>query len=487
MAPARPRSASTGGWIPRTTSGCRRARRRRGARLGDEPLGAPPDPSPPAPRAMPRLIAARPAGPGRRRGGRARCGAARRRSGRALGAGLGQHRDPLLEQLVAARESSQRSSRPRAHHQLRRREPPQHQRHDQQRQEHHGQRDRQPDGRRDQRPRRAPATTSGRRPSPQPAQRVLPFHRPPLGRDGVPEGLGGERAVPVGDPPQHRRPHEHDRDPHHQQRRRPADHREHEGHSVGSASSTWSVRCASVAPVPAVLAMSPSSRIRALRTVGLTPLRLGRCPRCAVRRAARGWRTTPPPTERSTAMAADLITRIPQRAARWSAEHPWRAILTWLVLVVAATSLAVLVPTQQAEEADYRIGQSGRADAMAEQAGLSAPPGEVVLLQSDAGDRAGRAELPRAREGGRHRDGRRRRRRRGRRPGVERRPDRDAGRGVAEGGRGGPRAAGGRDRHRRRGPPGPRGPAGRRPHHGPGHQRPGRRRPRPPPRGSACR
>ena len=66
-------------------------------------------------------------------------------------------------------------------------------------------------------------------------------------------------------------------------------------------------------------------------------------------------------------MAADLITRIPQRAARWSAEHPWRAIVTWLVLVAAATSLAALVPTQQAEEADYRIGQSGRADAMARQ------------------------------------------------------------------------------------------------------------------------
>ena len=95
-------------------------------------------------------------------------------------------------------------------------------------------------------------------------------------------------------------------------------------------------------------------------------------------------------------MAADLITRIPQRAARWSAEHPWRAILTWLVLVVAATSLAVLVPTQQAEEADYRIGQSGRADAMAEQAGLSAPPGEVVLLQGDGADRADGAELSRA-------------------------------------------------------------------------------------------
>jgi RND superfamily putative drug exporter len=82
-------------------------------------------------------------------------------------------------------------------------------------------------------------------------------------------------------------------------------------------------------------------------------------------------------------MAADLITRIPQRAARWSAEHPWRAILTWLVLVAAATSLAFLVPTHEAEPADYRIGQSGRAEAMAERAGLDAPDTEVVLLSGD--------------------------------------------------------------------------------------------------------
>lgn len=83
-------------------------------------------------------------------------------------------------------------------------------------------------------------------------------------------------------------------------------------------------------------------------------------------------------------MAADLITRIPQRAARWSAEHPWRAILTWLALVAGATSLAVLVPTQEAQPADYRIGQSGRADAMAERAGLTAPDTELVLLGGDA-------------------------------------------------------------------------------------------------------
>ena len=61
-----------------------------------------------------------------------------------------------------------------------------------------------------------------RGPGLQAAQRVLTRHRPALGRDGVPEGLGGQRAVPVGDPPQHRQAHEHDRDPHDQQRGRPA-------------------------------------------------------------------------------------------------------------------------------------------------------------------------------------------------------------------------------------------------------------------------
>ncbi|CAM3849224.1 MMPL family transporter [Nocardioides zeicaulis] len=89
-------------------------------------------------------------------------------------------------------------------------------------------------------------------------------------------------------------------------------------------------------------------------------------------------------------MAADLITRVPQRAARWSAEHPWRAILTWLALVAGTTSLAVLVPTHEAQPADYRIGDSGRADAMAGSAGLDEPDTELVLLSGDP------AELPAA-------------------------------------------------------------------------------------------
>ena len=58
------------------------------------------------------------------------------------------------------------------------------------------------------------------------------------------------------------------------------------------------------------------------------------------------------------------LSRIPLRAARWSATHPWRAIAAWLGLVVVAVGLAMAVPTAETTDADYRMGESGRADAM---------------------------------------------------------------------------------------------------------------------------
>ena len=58
------------------------------------------------------------------------------------------------------------------------------------------------------------------------------------------------------------------------------------------------------------------------------------------------------------------LSRIPLRAARWSATHPWRAIAAWLGLVVVAVGLAMAVPTVETTDADYRMGESGRADAM---------------------------------------------------------------------------------------------------------------------------
>lgn len=74
------------------------------------------------------------------------------------------------------------------------------------------------------------------------------------------------------------------------------------------------------------------------------------------------------------------LTSVPIGAARWSAAHPWRAVLGWLALVVVAVGLAMTVPTQQANDADYRQGESGRADQLLEDAGLDDPDSELVLV-----------------------------------------------------------------------------------------------------------
>ena len=47
------------------------------------------------------------------------------------------------------------------------------------------------------------------------------------------------------------------------------------------------------------------------------------------------------------------LAGVPIRAARWSATHPWRAILGWLALVVVAVGLAGTVSTQEASDDDY--------------------------------------------------------------------------------------------------------------------------------------
>lgn len=87
------------------------------------------------------------------------------------------------------------------------------------------------------------------------------------------------------------------------------------------------------------------------------------------------------------------FTRSPLRAARWSAEHPWRAVGGWLLFVALAVGLAVLVPTQQAEDADYDQGESGRAAALVRDAGLEPPGNELVLVTAkDGGALPGDAE-----------------------------------------------------------------------------------------------
>jgi len=89
----------------------------------------------------------------------------------------------------------------------------------------------------------------------------------------------------------------------------------------------------------------------------------------------------------STSTRRNPLTEIPRRAARWSATHPWRAILAWLAFVLVAVGLAIAVPTEDTKDSDYRLGESGRAEAMVHEAGLAAPTTESVLI-SPRGDAA---------------------------------------------------------------------------------------------------
>lgn len=77
------------------------------------------------------------------------------------------------------------------------------------------------------------------------------------------------------------------------------------------------------------------------------------------------------------------LTAAPIRAARWSATHPGRAIALWFAFVAAAVSLAILIPTQETTAADYRLGESGQADAWMVDAQLDGSDVENVLITGD--------------------------------------------------------------------------------------------------------
>jgi putative drug exporter of the RND superfamily len=80
------------------------------------------------------------------------------------------------------------------------------------------------------------------------------------------------------------------------------------------------------------------------------------------------------------------ISSIAHRTARWCALHPWRAILGWVAFVAFAVGLATMIPTQETTDADYRLGESGRADAMVASADFDEPDTEQVLISAGSGD-----------------------------------------------------------------------------------------------------
>ena len=79
------------------------------------------------------------------------------------------------------------------------------------------------------------------------------------------------------------------------------------------------------------------------------------------------------------------LSSFAHRTARWCALHPWRAILGWVAFVAFAVGLATMIPTQENTDADYRLGESGRADAMVASAGFDDPDTEQVLISAKSG------------------------------------------------------------------------------------------------------
>ena len=92
------------------------------------------------------------------------------------------------------------------------------------------------------------------------------------------------------------------------------------------------------------------------------------------------------------------LAGLPLRAARWSATHPWRALLAWFLLVLVCVGLAVAIPTTNTTGADYRLGESGRAEALVSAAGLEHPDAESVLIMSRSGGVLDDAALSTARD-----------------------------------------------------------------------------------------
>lgn len=73
------------------------------------------------------------------------------------------------------------------------------------------------------------------------------------------------------------------------------------------------------------------------------------------------------------------------RMARWSARHPWRAIIGWLVFVALCLGVGSAVGTNSAKTADYRVGEAGRAEALAAAGHLERRSTEQVLISARSG------------------------------------------------------------------------------------------------------
>lgn len=75
----------------------------------------------------------------------------------------------------------------------------------------------------------------------------------------------------------------------------------------------------------------------------------------------------------------------PVRMARWSARHPWRAIVGWFVFVLLCLGAGIAAGNNPATTKDFWVGEAGHAESMATDAGLQRRPTEHVLIRARSG------------------------------------------------------------------------------------------------------
>ncbi|MET7835070.1 MMPL family transporter [Micromonospora sediminicola] len=73
------------------------------------------------------------------------------------------------------------------------------------------------------------------------------------------------------------------------------------------------------------------------------------------------------------------------RLARWSAEHPWRAIALWVVFVAVCFVGGNAAGLNEATDADQAIGEFGQAELIVDSGGFHQPATENVLITARSG------------------------------------------------------------------------------------------------------
>ncbi len=73
------------------------------------------------------------------------------------------------------------------------------------------------------------------------------------------------------------------------------------------------------------------------------------------------------------------------RAAKWSVNNPWQAIIGWILFVALCFAAGQLITPKNAAGKDFRVGEEGKGATVAADAGLPTPSIEKILITPKSG------------------------------------------------------------------------------------------------------